>query len=60
MYCILFDGTFSFFKFERWVVAAQHTNGANMVEATEDEQDENADTKGPMAELQVKKYFYWG
>ena len=36
MYCILFDGTFSF---ERWVVAAQHTNGANMVEATEDEQE---------------------
>jgi hypothetical protein len=54
IYCILFDGSFSFFKFERQVVAAQNSDGA-----TEDEHDET-DTEEPVAKMQVKKHFYRG
>jgi len=56
VYAILFDGSFSFFKFERRVVAAQDADGANgMITVTPDDHDENAD-----AELQVEKRFYQG
>jgi len=54
VYAILFDGSFSFFKFERRVVAAQDADGANgMITLTADDHNENADTK-----LQVEKRFY--